>query len=164
MNSKYCVKRRHYAISFQSISIYRTNRSSTRNSRIIYKIILSDYIISIQILIIYNFSFKIFFLTNYPQLCRICKRFSKFIIFILFCYSNCYLRQLTLFPIVLVPFESNFRFCHIHYPSIFPISSFNDCMISASDDVNSLRSATNSFCACSNSLSVLVILVRISFK
>ena len=86
MCSKYCIKWRHYAISAKSITIYGTNWSCNGNPWIINKIIISDYIISIQIFIIYNFSVKIISLTNYSLFCGIRKWLGKLIIFILFRY------------------------------------------------------------------------------
>lgn len=65
--------------------------------------------------------------------------------------------KLTLFPSVCIPIESNFRFSHTCPPSIFPMRSFRDAIILASDDISSLRSPKNSPCTCSNFSSVFVI-------
>ena len=69
MCPEYCIKRRHYAISTKSVTIYWTNWSRYGNSWVINKIIISDYVITIQIFIIYNFSIKKVFLANYSLFC-----------------------------------------------------------------------------------------------
>ena len=83
---KYRIQRWHYSCSAEFISVNWANWSQVWNTWVVYKVVITNNVVSIYIIFFRNAMIKKIYLAYNSEFSRVCEGFTKFTILIFYCY------------------------------------------------------------------------------